>query len=186
MFDLNTFVANCQAALEAPNPSAVVKALVGEAVTDPDGLKAAFAATADAKSLSDRALVRSNTLTVLDVTNGVGLITPAHDHQMWAVIGVYDGEEQNIFYREGENGLEQIGERLLRTGDVTVLDEHTIHAISNPLPRKSYAIHVYGGDIVNRAGRSIWNPHTLVREPYDIQQLSAYVKEMMSDSCRMK
>ncbi|PON18989.1 hypothetical protein C2W62_05030 [Candidatus Entotheonella serta] len=64
--------------------------------------------------------------------------------------------------------------------NVTVLDEHTIHAISNPLQRKSYAIHVYGGDIVNRAGRSIWNPHTLEREPYDVDRLSAYVKEMMA------
>ncbi len=180
MFNLNTFVAECQAALETPNPSAVVEALVREAVTDPDGLKAAFAATANAKSLSARALVRSETLTVLDVTNGVGLITPAHDHQMWAVIGVYDGEEQNVFYRADGNELEQIGERLLRTGDVTVLDEHTIHAISNPLQRKSYAIHVYGGDIVNRAGRSIWNPHTLEREPYDVDRLSAYVKEMIT------
>ncbi|PON18990.1 hypothetical protein C2W62_05035 [Candidatus Entotheonella serta] len=62
MFNLNTFVAECQAALETPNPSALVEALVREAVTDPDGLKAAFAATANAKSLSDRALVRSETL----------------------------------------------------------------------------------------------------------------------------
>ncbi len=180
MFNLDTVVAQCQDALDTPNPSAVVETLVREAVTDPDGVKAAFAATANAKSLSDRALVRSETLTVLDVTNGVGLITPAHDHLMWAVIGVYDGEEQNVFYRAGESGLEQIGERLLCTGDVTVLDEHTIHAISNPLPRKSYAIHVYGGNIVNRPGRSIWNPHTQVRESYDVERLSAYVKEMMA------
>lgn len=180
MFNLDTFVAKCQAALESPGPSAVVETLVREAVTDPDGLKAAFAATANAKSLSDRAIVRCDTLTVLDVANGVGLITPAHDHQMWAVIGVYDGEEQNVFYREGENGLEQVGERLLRNGEVAVLDEHTIHAISNPLPHKSYAIHVYGGDLVNRPGRSIWNPHTLARESYDIHQLAAYVKDMMA------
>ncbi len=55
-----------------------------------------------------------------------------------------------------------------------------IDAISNPLPRKSYAIHVYGGDLVNRAGRSIWHPCTQVRELYDVEQLSAYVKDMMA------
>ncbi len=97
---------------------------------------------------------------------------------MWAVIGVYDGEEQNVFFQEGTNGLEPAGGRLLQAGDVAVLDEHTIHAISNPLDRKSYAIHVYGGDIVTREGRSMWNPHTQAREPYDIKQLSTYVREM--------
>ena len=61
---------------------------------------------------------------------------------------------------------------------MALLDAHTIHAISNPLDRKSYAIHVYGGDIVTREGRSIWNPHTQACEPYDINRLSEYVREM--------
>lgn len=178
MFSLDTFVAQCQKALRESNPASVVEALVQEAIADPAGLRAAFAPTAKAKSIGDAAIFRSDTLTVLDVTNSPGLKTPAHNHRMWAVIGVYDGEEQNIFYKEGTDGLEQIGGRLLRAGDVAVLDEHTIHAISNPLDRKPYAIHVYGGDIVTREGRSMWNPQTQVCEPYDINQLSTYVREM--------
>ncbi|MCZ6873576.1 MAG: hypothetical protein O7G88_08615 [bacterium] len=178
MFNLDTFIAQCQEALRESNPATVVEALVQEAIADAVGLRAAFAPTANAKSIGDAAIFRSNTLTVLDVSNGPGLKTPAHNHCMWAVIGVYDGEEQNVFYKEGSDGLDRVGGRLLGTGDVALLDAHTIHAISNPLDRKSYAIHVYGGDIVAREGRSIWNPHTQACEPYDINRLSEYVREM--------
>lgn len=178
MFNLNTFIAQCQDALRESEPARIVESLVKEAIADPAGLRAAFAPTANAKSIGDAAIFHSDTLTVLDVTNRPGLKTPAHNHRMWAVIGVYDGEEQNVFYQEDPTGLEQVGGRLLRAGDVAVLDENTIHAISNPLDRKSYAIHVYGGNIVMREGRSMWNPHTQAREPYDIHGLSAYVREM--------
>lgn len=178
MFNLENFIAQCQEALRASHPATVVEALVKEAIADPAGVRAAFAPTANAKSISDAAVFRSDSLTVLDVTNRPGLKTPAHNHRMWAVIGVYDGEEQNVFYHEGPDGLEPVGERLLRAGDVAVLEAHTIHAISNPLARKSYAIHVYGGDIVTRQGRSMWNPQTQAREPYDIHRLAAYVREM--------
>jgi predicted metal-dependent enzyme (double-stranded beta helix superfamily) len=178
MFSLATFIAQCQEALRESSPATVVEVLVKEAIADPAGIRAAFAPTANAKSVGDAAVFRSDTLTILDVTNSPGLKTPAHNHRMWAVIGVYDGEEQNVFYQEGANGLEPVGGRLLRAGDVAVLNEDTIHAISNPLDRKSYAIHVYGGDIVTREGRSMWNPYTQVCEPYDINRLSAYVREM--------
>lgn len=179
MFNLDTFVSQCQAALQESDPAAVVESLVQDAITDPEGLRAAFAPTAQGKSIKERAAFRSDVLTVLDVANSPGLITPAHDHQMWAVIGVYDGEEQNVFYQTEANGLKEIGGRLLKVGDVAVLSTDTIHAISNPLDRKSCAIHVYGGDLVDRPGRSIWHPVTQEREPYDIYTLSAYVKEMM-------
>ncbi len=179
MFNLETFVSQCQAALEDSNPAALVESLVQDAITDPEGLRAAFAPTAQGTSIKDRSAFRSDILTVLDVANSPGLITPAHDHQMWAVIGVYDGEEQNVFYQTTEGGIKEVGSRLLKVGEVVVLPTDTIHAISNPLDRKSCAIHVYGGDIVNRPGRSIWHPVTQEREPYDIHQLSAYVKEMM-------
>ena len=179
MFDLDEFVAKCQAALAAQDTTARIKALVKDAIADPKAVRSAFDARVTGSSISDRAVYRSEQLTVLDVSTPVGMKTPAHNHNMWAVIGVYDGEEHNVFFKEVDGKPEASGERLLRTGETAVLDEKTIHAISNPLTRKSFAIHVYGGDLVNRAGRSMWNPTTQVREPYDIKQLSTYTREMM-------
>ena len=41
---------------------------------------------------------------------------------MWAVIGVYEGQEHNRFYQYDGNDLRENGERLLQEGDVVVLD----------------------------------------------------------------
>ena len=63
-----------------------------------------------------------------------------------------------------------------------MLKGKVIHAISNPLDVQCYAIHVYGGDLVEQPGRSMWNPHTFKREPYDIVKLSQYVTEISESS----
>ena len=114
----------------------------------------------------------------MNVYTVAGLRSPAHNHNMWAVIGLYDGEEQNKFYQEESGELTQVGEQLLRAGDVAVFGPETIHSVVNPLRRKSNAIHVYGGDAVTRAGRSMWNPRTLAREEYDLERSGEYTREL--------
>lgn len=54
----------------------------------------------------------------------------------------------------------------------------TFHAIANPLERASYAIHVYGGDLLNVAQRSVWNPFTFDEHPYDMKLVSDYAREL--------
>ena len=101
---------------------------------------------------------------------------------MWAVIGLYAAEEQHSYHQEKDGDLKQVGERLLRAGDVAVLEPETIHAVANPLPRKSDAIHVYGGDAVTRAGRSMWNPRTLAREEFSFDRSSEYTRELSANA----
>jgi len=42
-----------------------------------------------------------------------------------------------------------------------------IHSVTNPIPRLTGAIHVYGGDFFNPARRSEWDPETLLEQPWD-------------------
>ena len=42
-----------------------------------------------------------------------------------------------------------------------------IHSVTNPIPRLTGAIHIYGGDFFNPADRSEWDPETLLEEPWD-------------------
>ncbi len=182
MVDLDQFVAECKEALKTRNPAAIVEGLVRDAIADPESLVAAFAAKVKGPTLEDRIIYRDEQLSVVQVATSPGMRSPVHNHCMWAVIGVYDGEEQNWFYSDaadnGNGKPEQIGERLLKKGDVCVLSADDIHAIANPLPTVSSAIHVYGGDLVAREGRSVWNPHTNTREDYEIKRLGQYVKEL--------
>jgi len=179
MFDLQEFVGKCQSALINPKPAQRIEALVREAISDPNAVREAFA---EAKSVERQGPItfawRDASLSVADVTTPPGLRSPAHNHKMWAVIGVYDGQEHNRFYRYEDGELHAKGERLLKEGDVAVLGPEAVHAIANPLPEISSAIHVYGGDLVERSDRSMWNPHTDEREDYDITRLITYVTEM--------
>ncbi|MFC1681789.1 hypothetical protein ACFL1S_08450 [Pseudomonadota bacterium] len=160
MFDLERFIGECQSALDDPKPAHRVEALVREAILDPNAVRKAFT---EAKSAERQGPItfawRDASLSVADVTTPPGLKSPAHNHKMWAVIGVYNGQEHNKFYRYEDGELIEKGERLLKEGDVAVLGAEAVHAIANPLPTSSSAIHVYGGDLVERSERSMWNPH---------------------------
>ncbi len=96
-----------------------------------------------------------------------------HNHGMWAVIGVYTGAEDNIFWRriETERGavIEAAGARALRVRDCAPLGPEIIHSVTNPVPRLTGAIHVYGGDFFGTA-RSEWDPETLREQPYDVEK----------------
>jgi len=89
------------------------------------------------------------------------------------VIGIYTGREDNIFWRRlpGEDGgrIEAAGAKSLGERDVEPLGRDIIYTVTNPLPRLTGAIHVYGGDFF-AASRSEWDPETLLEQPFDIEK----------------
>ena len=183
MFDLQHFVKECQLALDDPKPAKAVEALVKEAISDPEAVRGAFQKADNVEQQGPITFAwRDASLSVTDVTTPPGLKSPAHNHNMWAVIGVYDGQEHNKFFRDENEQLLEKGERLLQEGDVAVLGPEAIHAIANPLSTVSGALHVYGGDLVDQPNRSMWNPHTDEREDYDISRLITYVNEISDTS----
>ena len=122
MFDLKEFVEKCQSALDNESPATSIELLVKEAITDPDAVKEAFS---DAENIDRQGPItfacRDVYITVADVTTPPSLKSPAHNHNMWAVIGVYEGQELNHFYRYENGVLLEKGERLLSEGDIAVL-----------------------------------------------------------------
>jgi predicted metal-dependent enzyme (double-stranded beta helix superfamily) len=93
-----------------------------------------------------------------------------HNHQMWAVIGIYTGREDNIFWRRlpgsATGRLEAAGAKALSERDAEPLGHNIIHSVTNPIPRLTAAIHVYGGDFF-AAERSEWDPETLAEQRWD-------------------
>lgn len=45
------------------------------------------------------ALYQSDDLTIVNLAWKPTMILPPHSHEMWAVIGIYGGREDNIFWR---------------------------------------------------------------------------------------
>ena len=108
-------------------------------------------------------------LTVLHTVVNPGFASPPHNHRTWAVIGVYEGQEDNTFYRlvDGSRRIEEIGRRNLRQGEVLTLGIEAIHKIANSGSNKLIALHVYGKNIFE-IERSAWDLATGNERPFKL------------------
>jgi len=168
-FDLDQFIADCRAARDADPSQKLVREVVARAVSDP---AAVLKGLGEPKQAEVQRLYHSATLTILNVIWAPRMMVMPHDHRMWAVIGVYSGREDNIFWRRlpGEDGkVEAAGAKALSTGDAELLGHNIIHSVANPIHRLTGAIHVYGGDFF-RTERSEWDPETLLEERYNVEK----------------
>jgi len=161
--DVERFVEDCIAANRDSDPQAAVKAVLAEAVHTP---AAALAALGEPVEAGLKVLHRSPTLTIFAATWTPQMNLMPHNHLMWANIGIYAGREDNILWRRTDTGIEAFGAKALFAGDAAALPIDTIHSVTNPLPRFTGGIHIYGGDFFNTT-RSQWNPETLAEEPSD-------------------
>jgi predicted metal-dependent enzyme (double-stranded beta helix superfamily) len=164
MFDLDRFVADCRAVLDSPSAEAAIKEMLTAVVARPANVEAALG-TPRVGGIST--LHHSPELTVLNVVWAPGMAIYPHDHRMWAIIGLYGGREDNVFYRRNGGRLATAGDRELNVSDVAVLGKNVIHAVSNPLRTFTGAIHIYGGDFFG-VERSEWTGDTLEERPYDM------------------
>lgn len=122
-------------------------------------------------------LHNSDDLTVLRVVWTPGMYLRPHNHNMWAVIGLYGGTEDNSFYRRTAHGLTESGGKVVEEGDVIVLGHDIIHSVANTRQNFAAAIHVYGGDFFSGDGRSEWDFETLTEQPRDVPGTLRYFEE---------
>jgi predicted metal-dependent enzyme (double-stranded beta helix superfamily) len=173
MFDAERFKQDCRAALQEKNSHAAVREIVARAVAEP---RHVLKALGEPKLAGIETLYRSQELTILNVLWGPGMHLYPHDHRMWAIIGVYGGQEENAFYHRGEGTLMERGNKTLRTKDTLPLGEAVIHAVTNPLEQITAAIHVYGGDFF-AVPRSEWNPQTFEERAFDLEHAKRVFEE---------
>jgi predicted metal-dependent enzyme (double-stranded beta helix superfamily) len=58
----------------------------------------------------------------------------------------------------------------ISVGEAEPLGHNIIHSVTNPIPRLTGAIHVYGGDFF-AAERSEWDSETLTEGRYDAERM---------------
>jgi predicted metal-dependent enzyme (double-stranded beta helix superfamily) len=176
-FDPEQFTADCRSALEDSDTAKHIRELVARTVSEPDAVSAGLGAPTRAGIAP---LHRSAELTILHVVWAPGMTIMPHDHRMWAVIGVYSGREDNIFWRrvaDNANGrVEAASAKALCRRDTVLLGPETIHSVTNPIGRYSCALHVYGGDFF-AAERSEWDPESLLEQPYDVARAMRLFEE---------
>lgn len=177
MFDLGGFVDDCRKVAGDAHAARRVLERMREAMADPEAVRQAVTPLAPKVGALDAPLFRSAELTVLNVTLRPGFVSIPHDHRIWAVIGIYQGQEVNTFYRRSERALEAANTRSVGTGEAMLLGADVIHGIENPLDQPTLGLHVYGGDLLG-AERSMWSPHTGAEHPYDVPQFYRWCRDL--------
>jgi predicted metal-dependent enzyme (double-stranded beta helix superfamily) len=165
VFEKERFIEQCRAALKESDVHAAIQELVARAVSEPAQV---IRALGEPQRAGVETIYKADDLTILNLCWGPRMEFKPHDHRMWAVIGIYGGQEQNIFYRRAEHGLKRHGAKELHTRDTAPLGANIIHAVTNPLDHITGAIHVYGGNFF-ATPRSEWDPVTFEEQPYDVQ-----------------
>ena len=169
-FDLDRLVADCGEAVSDHAPTKAVRDIVARAVSEPNSM---IDVLGEPTRGEIQRLHVSDELTVINVIWAPGMTIMPHNHNMWAVIGVYGGREDNIFWRrckDEPNGLvEAAGAKSIGPKEVRPLGEDVIHSVTNPTSQFTAAIHVYGGNFFEEE-RSEWDPLTLEEHPYDLDK----------------
>ena len=166
-FDLDQFISDCKKAVREHTPQAAVNEILARAVSDRASIVSALD---EPKRAEMQRLYQGSDLTILNVIWAPWMTLLPHNHKMWAVIGIYTGREDNIFWRrlpgDAAHKLEASGAKALCEKDTVQLGQDIIHSVTNPIGHLTGAIHIYGGDFF-RVPRSEWDAETLTEQPCD-------------------
>ncbi len=107
---------------------------------------------------------RDDALTIMNIIWPPGVITEPHNHNSWAVIGIYQGREDNLLWQRDGDGIVPRGALTLAAGDTYAMDRDDIHTAFNPSQSLTGAIHIYEGDFLTTPKRE-WDPITHEERP---------------------
>ena len=175
MFELERFIENCRSARAEDETHKAVREVVAEAVADAGTVMAGLGEPEEAGL---HTLYQGEDLTILNVVWAPMMTLMPHNHNMWAVIGIYTGREDNIFWRKLDDGsrVEAAGAKSLMAGSANALGRDIVHSVTNPIEKLTAALHVYGGDFF-APGRSEWDPETLEERPYNVENARRIFRE---------
>ena len=146
MFESGRFVADCRAAFAEDPTHKAVREVLASTVSDP---AAVLKGLGEPKRAEIQKLFHSDALTIINVVWAPGMMVMPHNHRMWAVIGIYTGREDNVFWRRVKgtpNKIEAADAKALCAMDAETLGSDIIHSVINPIDKLTGAIHIYGGD----------------------------------------
>jgi len=166
-------IARCQAALSEHTPALAVRDVLDELVAVPAGLERALGSVERGGITT---LYNDDDLTVLHVAWTPGMSLYPHEHRMWAVIGMYGGQEDNAFFHRVPGGLRSAGGKEVPAGEVLVLGDDVIHAVANHRRDFAVALHVYGGNFFS-VERSEWDIETHEERPRDFERTRRLFEE---------
>lgn len=99
------------------------------------------------------------------------------------MIGTLEGEEKNYLYRRTREGGVEVEQEVTLTPETGIftLRADAIHAIETPPGLEMCGLHVYGGNILQRSSRSVWDRETMEELPYNYEQLMRFAETLSAE-----
>lgn len=173
MFDKDRFVEDCINAVAEGQEA--IREVMARAISEPAGVMSELG---EPQHAGITPLYKSPSLTIINFVWAPCMSLMPHNHQMFSVVGIYSGREDNIFWRRTPTALEATGAQSLGTRDIATLDRDAIHSVLNPISKMTCAIHVYGGNFFQpEQPRSQWDHETLIEQPWNIDKVRTLFQE---------
>jgi len=177
MFNRDQFIADLKSARAEADNHLASKEIMERAFADPTAIINELGAPSPE---TFGPLYQSDELTILNAVWAPEMCLRPHNHNMWAVIGIYEGREDNVYWRrikdDPRGRIEAAGAKDLGKGDVVPLGAEIIHSVFNPARKFAGALHVYGGNFFDEP-RSEWDPEARTEQPYDLEANMAHFAE---------
>lgn len=158
---IDNIAETCQRTLAASNSYSGLVEVLSSLITNQSLCEEMFADLQDEEAL----IFKNDKLTIVHIRLSPNVHFPPHNHGMRALIGIWSGQETNIYYRAEGEGVERTGERTYAAGEVITIDAHAIHSVANTGEKRSAALHIYCGDLVHQ-DRKIWHHTESISVPY--------------------
>lgn len=173
MLNKDHFIQDCVEAVSEGQEA--IREIVAEAISDSGRVMAELG---EPEHAGMTPLYTAPDLTILNFAWAPCMSLMPHNHQMFSVVGIYSGREDNMFWRRKGSTIEAAGARSLGVGDITTLGRDVIHSVTNPIAKMTCAIHVYGGNFFQPSEpRSEWDHETLTERPWDLDRVKSLFRE---------
>jgi len=113
-------------------------------------------------------LYRADDLSLFSLVVPPEAQTPVHDHLAWGLVGLYRGtQDEEIYVRAADGGLELTERRALATGDFYVLipPRDDIHRVRTTSSQTSVSIHLLTND-TGCVWRHAYDPESGAERPF--------------------
>lgn len=162
-FNVETFVRDMREIALRDDAATALRAYIDRLMQAPDDVRDAF----PPEMTGDQILFEDDTVSVWRTSFEPGVSVPAHDHQMSAVICVYQGEERNDFFEaDPHGGVRRSGQVVLGPGSVLSVGPSAIHSVTCTSDEPALGLHVYLGNLTTQE-RTLFDIDTGTAMPFD-------------------
>ena len=174
-FSLTGFVRSARSAAAAARPVTAVKTLMSQVFADPK----AIARAAGSFIGPDECLYEDDGVSIYSVRFAPHELVPPHNHRIHAFLGVYEGTEVNLLYRQAESGqLELAKRRVLNPGDTMSIGGDGIHAVHTEDAMPSLGFHIYLGRL-STVSRDLFDAETGRSMPFTDKNYQLLLRPMV-------